>query len=112
MPFGTERWRLGYLMDRIYTRDTWMHRVDVTRAVGRDDLVLTPEHDGRLLADVVSEWAGRHGEPFELRLTGSVGGTYRAGEGGPELEVDAVEFMRILSGRASGQGLLATPVPF
>ena len=40
-----ERWTLGYLVDVIYLRDMWMHRVDTSRAVGRP-LVLTAEHDG------------------------------------------------------------------
>ena len=31
---------------------------------------LTPEHDGRLVADIVAEWASIHGEPFELVLDG------------------------------------------
>ena len=35
-----ERWAMGYLVDVILTRDTWMHRVDVSRATGRA-LVLT-----------------------------------------------------------------------
>ena len=52
-----ETWRLGYLLDTIFTRDTWIHRVDIARATGRD-LLLTPEHDGRLVADVVAEWPG------------------------------------------------------
>ena len=30
-----ETWRLGYLVDTIYLRDLWMHRVDVARATGR-----------------------------------------------------------------------------
>ena len=31
---------------------------------------LTAGHDGRLVADVVTEWARRHGQPFTLTLTG------------------------------------------
>jgi len=31
---------------------------------------------------------------------------------GPELEFDAVEFCRVLSGRGNGTGLLAEQVPF
>jgi len=112
MPFGTERWRLGYLMDRIYTRDAFMHRVDITRAVGREDLELTLDHDGRIVADIIAEWARRHGQPFSLELTGPAGGRFVAGAGGPDLQLDAVEAMRILSGRASGEGLFTTPVPF
>jgi len=106
-----ELWRFGYLFDVILTRDTWMHRVDVARTIGREP-VLTPEHDGVLVADVVAEWAQRHGRPFRLRLTGPVGGSWSSGADGPQLEVDAVDFCRILSGRGSGSGLLAEQVPF
>jgi uncharacterized protein (TIGR03083 family) len=110
-PFDRDGWRLGYLMDVIYNRDAWMHRADVSRAIGRD-MVLTTEHDGRLIADVVAEWARRHGKPFTLILAGPAGGTYVAGDGGEHIELDAVEFCRILSGRAQGTGLLSTEVPF
>jgi len=110
-PFDRERWRLGYLMDVIYNRDAWMHRVDISRAIGRD-VVLTADHDGRLVAGVVAEWASRHGKPCRLTLTGPAGGSYVAGEGGETIELDAVEFCRILSGRAEGAGLMSTEVPF
>jgi uncharacterized protein (TIGR03083 family) len=112
-PFEKERWPLSYLMDVIYTRDTWMHRGDISRATGRD-IVLTPEHDGRIVADMVAEWARRHGRPFALTLTGPAGGSYVAGGGGggENIELDTVEFCRIVSGRAQGTGLLATAVPF
>ena len=107
-----ETWRMGYLLDVILTRDPWMHRVDITRATGRE-LVLTAGHDGRIVADVVAEWSRRHGRPFELTLTGPAGGRYGAGDGsGEEVVIDAVEFCRTLSGRAPGTGLLARPVPF
>jgi uncharacterized protein (TIGR03083 family) len=106
-----ETWSLAYLFEQILTRDTWMHRVDVSRATGRP-LALTPEHDGRIIADVVAEWARRHGKPFTLRLTGPAGGTYTGATGGEELTCDAVEFCRILSGRGTGTGVLAQPVPF
>ncbi|XVQ82010.1 maleylpyruvate isomerase family mycothiol-dependent enzyme [Microbispora siamensis] len=108
----TETWTLGYLYDVIYTRDTWMHRVDIARATGRP-LVLTADHDGRIVADVVAEWARRHGRPFRLHLTGPAGGTFAGGDGGGEqITLDAVEFCRILSGRGGGTGLLTQPVPF
>ncbi|MBS3941690.1 MAG: maleylpyruvate isomerase family mycothiol-dependent enzyme [Actinobacteria bacterium] len=106
-----ETWRLGYLFDTILTRDPWMHRVDISRATGRD-LVLTPDHDGRIVADVVAEWARRHGQHFVLELTGPAGGRFVAGDDGEQITLDAVEFCRILSGRAPGHGLLTQQVPF
>jgi uncharacterized protein (TIGR03083 family) len=112
MPDGSvETWHLGYLLDVILVRDPWMHRVDISQAVGRP-MVLSADHDGRIIADVVAEWAGRHGKPFTLRLTGPAGGSYVQGTAGPDLELDAVEFCRILSGRAPGEGLLTEFVPF
>jgi uncharacterized protein (TIGR03083 family) len=106
-----ESWRLAYLLEVILTRDTWMHRVDIARATGRD-MVLTPDHDGRIVADVVAEWARRHGAPFTLHLEGPAGGTFTHGAGGERITIDAVDFCRALSGRAEGAGLVARPVPF
>ncbi|MCX5043195.1 maleylpyruvate isomerase family mycothiol-dependent enzyme [Aldersonia sp. NBC_00410] len=106
-----EPWQIGFLTDIVLTRDPWMHRIDITRATGAEH-VLTAEHDGVLVADVVAEWADRHGEPYTLHLAGPAGGHWSQGRGGPEIELDAIEFTRILSGRASGTGLLSTPVPF
>ncbi|HUF99386.1 MAG TPA: maleylpyruvate isomerase family mycothiol-dependent enzyme, partial [Ilumatobacter sp.] len=70
-----EKWTLGYLIDIIYLRDVWMHRIDTARATGTE-LVLTAEHDGRIITDVVAEWARRHGQPFTLELTGIAGGVF------------------------------------
>jgi uncharacterized protein (TIGR03083 family) len=107
----TEDWTVGYLTDVILTRDTWMHRSDIAIAADRE-LTLTTGHDGTLIADVAAEWAGRHGQPCTLTLTGPAGGRWAWGTSGPSYELDAVEFCRIVSGRGRGDGLLATPVPF
>ena len=106
-----EAWTLGYLIDTILTRDPWMHRVDLARATGCA-LDLTADHDRVLVADVVQEWAARHGQPCTLHLTGIAGGQWTFGSGGPFLELDAVEFCRTLAVRAPAEGLLATEVPF
>ena len=86
-------------------------RYSVRRAIGRE-MVLSSEHDGRIIADVVTDWARRHGQPFTLTLSGPAGAVYTAGENGPDIDLDAVEFCRILSGRANGSGLLAVRVVF
>jgi uncharacterized protein (TIGR03083 family) len=109
-----EKWKLGYLVDTIYLRDLWMHRIDLARAVG-GEFEVTAEHDGRIIADVVAEWARRHGRPFHLELTGAAGGVYAdrpASLDAEHLSLDAVEFARTLGGRAPATGLLATVVPF
>ncbi len=112
-----ERWSTGYLVEVILTRDTWMHRMDIARATGRRT-ELTPHHDGRIVADVVDEWADRHQQPYRLELTGPAGGEYGSGEAAdvPPLVMDAVDFCRVLSGRAADTPvqhvLLGTAVPF
>lgn len=107
-----ERWSIGYLTDTILTRDAWLHRIDLCRAIGVSP-VLTPEHDGRIVGDVVAEWKCRHGQPVSLTLTGGAGGSFDDGDAtAAQLQLDAVEFCRFLSRRAAGTGLLATEVPF
>ena len=106
-----ERWSLGYLIDIIYLRDMWMHRIDTALATGAE-LVLTSDHDGVIVADVVAEWARRHGQPFTLELTGAAGGVFTAGSDGERTELDAIEFCSLLAGRGDATGLLTTIVPF
>lgn len=110
-PPWTGKRSLGWLNDVVYTRDTWMHRIDLSRATG-SSLVLTPDHDGRIVADVVADWARVHRQPVDLVLTGPAGGHYRSGEGGEHHELDAVEFCRSIAGRREGTGLLTMEVPF
>lgn len=110
LPDNDEWWTMGYLFDVILTRDPFMHRIDITRATGVP-MQVTPEHEGVIVADVVAEWAERHGMAFELSLAGPAGGHWRTGES-ERITLDAVEFCRALSGRAPASGLLATQVPF
>jgi hypothetical protein len=109
-----EPWTFGYLIDIILTRDPWMHRLDITRATGIP-LRLTADHDGVIVADIVSEWSDRHGKDFVLTLTGPAGGTWAAGENGPAMTLDAIDFCRAVSRRPAtitlGE-LMNTEVPF
>lgn len=90
---------LGQLVDVIYTRDVWLHAIDIARATSRPFPADTAV-DHRIVEDVVAEWAGRHGQPFVLVLTGPRAVRFHQGEGGGRLHLDAVEFCRVLSGRA------------
>lgn len=108
---GNEVWSFGFLAETVYTRDVWTHRADIALAAGAPHH-LTANHDGVLVADVVAEWASRHGQPFELTLTGPAGGHWRSGDAGESIELDAVEFWQALAGRRPAPGLLAAGAAF
>jgi hypothetical protein len=112
MPFGPPiGWvPLKYLLDVGFTRDVWAHRIDLCAATGRE-MHLSADHDGRLVADIVAEWASIHGEPFELVLEGPAGGKFSQGINGDRVDLDAIEFIRVLSGRRPGSGVLSNPLP-
>jgi uncharacterized protein (TIGR03083 family) len=112
LPFGPPiGWApLKYLLDVGFTRDVWAHRIDIHAAIDRP-MELTADHDGRLVADIVGEWAGIHGEPFELVLDGPAGGKFTQGVAGERVEIDALDFIRTLSGRLTGTGVLSNPLP-
>jgi len=112
IPFGPPVGWVGlrYLLDVGFTRDVWAHRIDLAAATGRP-MELTADHDGRLVADLVAEWAGIHGQPFELVLFGPAGGAFTQGAGGEHVEIDALDFVRTLSGRRPGTGVLSNAFP-
>jgi uncharacterized protein (TIGR03083 family) len=112
MPFGPPvGWvPLKYLLDVGFTRDVWCHRIDLHFAINRP-MQVSADHDGRLVADIVREWANIHGRPFELVLEGPAGGKFEQGVGGERIEIDALDFIRVVSGRLPGTGLLAHPLP-
>lgn len=100
---------LADLSQVVLTRDVWMHRLDISRAVGRR-LVPTPDVDGRMVADVVGEWFARHGQPVRLLLSGPAGGEFVSGTGGPDLHADAMDVVRVLAGRPADGPVPASPL--
>jgi uncharacterized protein (TIGR03083 family) len=82
----------------VLTRDVWAHRLDLARALGRIPSV-DGEVDRRIVADIVADWAARHGQPFDLNLTGDAGGSFRAGDTRQRLTLHALDFARIMAGR-------------
>lgn len=89
---------IGYVMNVIFTRDTFMHRADISRPAGKEmDL---GEDDRRLLEDVVRDWAHRSEARMSLILTGPAGGRYlTAADPVAEATLDAVDFGRIMTRR-------------
>lgn len=100
---------LGFLLDVVYTRDAWMHRVDLCRALGLP-FEFTDEHDGRLVAEAAQSWRQVTGaDPIVLsRPSGDPLPNFDAD--GPAY--DAVDFARALSGRGELEGIRADVVLF
>jgi hypothetical protein len=100
----------GYLMDIIYPRDEWMHRYDICAATGKK-MVITPEHDGRLIDLVLLDIAKKlkkqlvkRNITISLQITGALTGTYQFGrKATPDatLEIDVFDFNLRASERIS-----------
>jgi uncharacterized protein (TIGR03083 family) len=103
---------LGYLTDLIYTRDMWMHRLDICRATGRE-MVQTPQHDGRITALVVRDLARKltpklAGQAVVYELTGLSGGGFHLGANASpiaRITMDALDFHLQASGRLKADEL-------
>jgi uncharacterized protein (TIGR03083 family) len=109
LPAGST---FGYLVDVIYPRDVWMHRIDVCRATGRALSPTATEAD--VVAEVVRDLAGVwDGPTTTLTLTGHGAGPWTLGSGSPRatLEADAVEVCRMLSGRPASPFVTLTGDP-
>lgn len=105
---------VGYLIDTVYTRDMWMHRLDICRATGKE-MVQTAAHDGRITALVVRD-LDRHlrrklaGRSVLYRLTGTAGGGWLVGSNSradAEICMDVTDFHRLASGRIGSEQVLA-----
>lgn len=98
----------AYLVDVIYPRDLWMHRIDVERATGRGHTETRAE--AFVVAEVVRDLADAWDRPaVELTLTGAGGGSWSLGTREPAtaLTVDSVELCRRLSGRDASPAISA-----
>lgn len=96
---------LRYLMWVIHSRDTWMHRLDICRATGRE-FEQTRDHDGRIaelvMLDVANVLARKfNGPALTFDLSGLAGGTWKIGQGEPVATVgmDVLDFNIFASGR-------------
>jgi uncharacterized protein (TIGR03083 family) len=110
LPPPVGRQPVAYLFDMGFTRDVWAHRIDLAQATGKP-FDADAEHDGRILADIVAEWATTHDEPFTLELAGPAGGTFTRGSGGEAVRLEATQLVRILAERVPGEGVLRHPLP-
>jgi hypothetical protein len=96
----------AYLLDVLSNRDTWMHRLEITRAIGRS--FVTGAHDTGIitlvLADLTRSWTG---PPITLILTGSAKISVKLGTAEPVAVVrtDTLDYLWQLSGRPGSPAL-------
>lgn len=97
---------IGYLTDLIYTRDMWMHRLDICRATGRE-MIQTSHHDGRITALVVRDLVRKltprlGGRAVAYELTSISGGCWSLGENVrpiARITIDVLDFHLLAAGR-------------
>lgn len=91
---------MGYFVDVIAPRDTWMHRLELSRATSR--VFDVDDHDyeivGQVVRDLDQDWRR---PPLRLELTGPAGGIWEIGRGAPveSVTADTMAMMLHLSGR-------------
>jgi hypothetical protein len=92
--------RLAYILDVIAARDVWMHRVDLSRATGRPRV--HGDHETEIVAQVVRDlgvaWSGP-ALVLELTARRAAAGRWARGRPDAAVRLDAVECLRLLSGR-------------
>lgn len=105
---------IGYLTDVIYTRDMWIHRVDLSRATGQN-MTLTAEHDGRIIALAMRD-LGAALQPLlqdtavVYALAGPAGGHYLLGADvapAATITLDALDFAWLAAGRLTTEQVRA-----
>lgn len=94
---------LGYVIDVLSNRDTWMHRVEIARATGR--AFTAGGHDHEVVAQIVRDLAaGWAGPSITLNLGA---GRWILGDGDPVANVRAemLDYLWLLSGRGGSPSL-------
>lgn len=111
--------RLDYITDLIYIRDTWMHRMDICLATGRE-MILTDDHDGRMMALVMRDLAEQLKDILGCKtvaydIPGPGGGCWKIGPAATPaaiIQMDLLYLNVLASGRmrpdeARAQGLVS-----
>lgn len=114
VPGHDGRLNLGELIDIIFTRDMWMHRLDICRATGHS-MTLTADHDGRITALSMRELGmtlqGKLKDAAVIyRLTGPAGGEWVLGGGQAPtaiISMDTLDFNWLASRHVDAQQALA-----
>lgn len=96
-PFSGTWVPLRFLFDTIYTRDHYMHHIDICTALGRE--VPVGEAERRVTHDAFREWAEKADASVTLELSGPAGGTFVRGSGETRIRGKAIDLCRVIAGR-------------
>lgn len=110
LPVAGAKAPVSYLIDVIYPRDIWMHRMEIALSTSHP-IERAADHEGRLTALVMRDLARRlnpvlASRSVVYRLTGPDGGMFRFGPSdGPAtvLTLDTVDFHLLASGRRTAE---------
>jgi uncharacterized protein (TIGR03083 family) len=95
---------LGFIAETIFTRDTFMHRIDVGVATGR--AIDQGVNEKRIVGDCVKEWGKASKANARVILSGGAGDDYVVGSGSTAtIRASAVDFSRVLAGRPRGDSV-------
>jgi hypothetical protein len=95
---------LGFVADTIFTRDTFMHRIDIAVATGKE-MEQGPQ-EKRIVADCMKEWGKAAKANARVVLGGPAGDDYRVGVGSAAtIQASAVDFTRLLAKRPRGESV-------
>lgn len=95
---------LGFVAETIFTRDLFIHRIDITKATGCD--FTEGPSEARIVGDCLREWGRRAQARAHLILGGAAGGEFSVGDvRQATIRASAVDFMRLLSGRPRGESV-------
>lgn len=89
---------LGFAMDTIFTRDVFVHRIDIARSAGTE--FYAGPHDRRVFEDCLRHWAKKSKANLCFELDGPLSGHYATGSA-PAAVVrgTGVDLVRVLAGR-------------
>ena len=95
---------LGFAMDTIFTRDVFVHRIDIARSDGTE--FNAGPHDRRVFEDCLRHWARKSKANLRFELDGPLHGFYVTG-GSPAAVVrgTGVDLVRVLAGRLEPESL-------
>jgi uncharacterized protein (TIGR03083 family) len=95
---------LGFVAETIFTRDLFMHRIDIANATG--GTMSEGPREARILGDCLKEWGRASKAQVHVHLSGGAGGDYSVGDRArASITARATDLARMLAGRPRGDSV-------